>query len=131
MSGIVLFDGVCNFCNGTVNFIIRRDSAGYFRFAPLQSEYGRVVLHHENINPEKTDSLVLVEDDRVFVRSTAALRIARHLDGIWKFAALFMVVPRPIRDFCYDVFAKYRYRIFGKREICMIPTQEVRERFID
>ncbi|HBR58677.1 MAG TPA: thiol-disulfide oxidoreductase [Blastocatellia bacterium] len=130
MSGIVLFDGICNFCNGSVNFIIERDNAGYFRFAPLQSEYGQVVLHHENINPEETDSLVLVEDDKVFVRSTAALRIARNLDGIWKFAAIFLVVPRPIRDFCYDLFAKYRYRIFGKRDRCMIPTQEVRERFI-
>lgn len=131
MAGIVLFDGVCNFCNGTVNFIIRRDAAGYFRFAPLQSEYGKVVLHHENISSEETDSLVLVEDDQVFVRSTAALRIALHLDGIWRFAAFFLVVPRPVRDFCYDLFAKYRYRIFGKRDVCMIPTPEVRERFID
>lgn len=130
MSGIVLFDGVCNFCNGTVNFIIARDRAGYFRFAPLQSEFGEVTLSHKNIDRDKTDSLILVDNDRVFVRSTAALKIARQLDGIWKLAAFFLIVPRPIRDFCYDLFAKYRYRIFGKKDACMIPTPEVRARFI-
>ena len=129
MSSIVLFDGVCNFCNDSVNFIIRHDLDYKFKFATLQSEIGQEFRGKYNIG-EDVDSIVLIEDDRVFTHSTAALRIAKRLGGIWSLGYAFITVPAFIRDFFYKLFAKYRYRIFGKKEVCMIPTPEVRERFL-
>lgn len=131
MNGTVLFDGVCNFCNSSVSFIINRDKAEYFKFAPLQSEFASGLLEEKEIDRSKTDSVVLVEDGEVFVFSTAALRIAKRLDGLWPALYVFIIVPRPIRDFFYKLFAKYRYRLFGKKDQCMIPTPEVRSRFVD
>jgi predicted DCC family thiol-disulfide oxidoreductase YuxK len=129
MSSIVLFDGVCNFCNGAVNFIIRNDRRGRFRFAPLQSEKGGRLRGEYSIPPE-TDSLVLVDDGRAYTHSTAALRIAKGLGGVWQLAYAFILVPRPVRDWFYRTFAKNRYKWFGKKDLCMIPTPEVRERFL-
>lgn len=130
MGAVVLFDGVCNFCNGAVNFVIERDKAGYFKFAPLQSEIGEELTAKQGIDTAETDSIVLVEDDKVYTYSDAALRIARKLDGIWSWAYAFIVVPRPIRDFFYKLFAKYRYRLFGRQDACMMPTPEIRARFL-
>ncbi|HMQ04212.1 MAG TPA: thiol-disulfide oxidoreductase DCC family protein [Pyrinomonadaceae bacterium] len=130
MGAVVLFDGVCNFCNGSVNFIISRDLAGYFKFAPLQSGVGEQLIARHGIDPAKTDSVILVENEKAYLHSTAALRIARRLGGIWSLAYVFAVVPRPVRDFFYKLFAKYRYRLFGKQDACMIPTPEIRERFL-
>ncbi len=130
MGAIVLFDGVCNFCNGSVNFIIERDLAGYFKFAPLQSEIGEELIAKHGIDPTKTDSVILIEDEKAYLHSTAALRIARRLGGIWSMFYVFAVVPRPVRDLVYKLFAKYRYRLFGKQDSCMIPTPEIRERFL-
>lgn len=130
MSAIILFDGVCNFCSGSVNFIIERDRAGYFKFAPLQSEIGERLLAKHDIDKNKTDSVILIEDEKVYTYSTAALRIARRLDGFWKYFYAFIVVPRPIRDFFYKLFAKNRYRLFGKQDACMLPTAEMRARFL-
>ena len=127
---IVLFDGVCNFCNDSVNFIIERDSKGYFKFAPLQSETAAKLLNDNSIDREQTDSIVFIENGRAFTYSTAALKISRNLDGIWPVLFAFVVIPKPIRDFFYKLFAKNRYRLFGKKDECMIPTPEVRERFI-
>src|SRR5204863_4057815 len=101
MVATVLFDGVCNFCNGAVNFVIARDKAGYFKFAPLQSEIGEQITVKQGIDREKTDSIVLVEDDRAYIQSTAALKIARRLDGLWPVFYALIVVPRPIRDLAY------------------------------
>lgn len=129
MSAIVLFDGVCNFCNDSVNFIIRRDTANQFKFAPLQSETGRELRRKHGIG-EDIDSIILVEDGRAYTHSTAALRIARRLGGLMSLAYGFTVVPVPIRDFFYKTFAKYRYRLFGKKDVCMVPTPEVRKRFL-
>ena len=129
MDPIVLFDGVCNFCNGAVNFIIRHDTSGRFTFAPLQSEVGER-LKREYAIPPDTDSLVLVENGRAYTHSTGALRIAKELGGFWQLAFFFIVIPTPIRDWVYKFIAKNRYNWFGKKDVCMIPTPEVRERFL-
>ena len=130
MGAIVLFDGVCNFCNATVNFVIEHDKAGYFKFAPLQSEIGDELIAKHGIDKAETDSVIVVEDDKAYTHSSAALRIAKRLDGVWSWASVFVVVPKPIRDSLYMLFARYRYRLFGKQDACMIPTPEVRARFL-
>ena len=129
MSSVVLFDGVCNFCNGAVNFIIRHDRRKRFKFAPLQSEIGREMQEKYGIG-EDVESIVLVEDGRAFTHSTAGLHIAKELGGIWSLAYVFIIVPAFIRDFCYRLFAKNRYRLFGRQDACMLPTSDVRERFL-
>lgn len=130
MSAIILFDGVCNFCNGSVNFIIERDPAAYFKFAPLQSEVGEKLLGKYGVDKTRTDSVVLIEDEKVYTYSTAALRIARHLEGFWSKFYGFRLVPGVVRDFFYKLFAKNRYRLFGKKDACMLPTPEIRARFL-
>ena len=129
MNPVVLFDGVCNFCNGAVNFIIRHDRGGKFKFAPLQSGIGQELKAKHGIGDD-VDSIVLVEDDRAFTNSTAGLRIAKGLGGAWSLAYVFIIVPAFVRDFFYKVFAKYRYRMFGRTEACMLPTADVRARFL-
>ena len=130
MGAIVLFDGVCNFCNATVNFVIEHDKAGYFKFAPLQSEVGEELVEKHGIDTTDTDSVIVIENERAYTHSSAALRIAKRLDGIWSLAYAFIIVPKPIRDLVYRVFAKYRYRMFGKQDACMIPTPDIRARFL-
>lgn len=129
MAAIVLFDGVCNFCNGTVNFIIARDRGGYFRFAPLQSEIGERMRSQYEID-ESVDSIVLIEDEIAYTYSDAALRIARSIGGAWAILYVFIIVPKPIRDLFYRLFARNRYRLFGKKDVCMVPTPEIRARFL-
>jgi predicted DCC family thiol-disulfide oxidoreductase YuxK len=129
MSSIVLFDGVCNFCNGAVNFIISHDPEKKFRFAALQSETG-LELKQKYAIGDDVDSVVLVEDDHAYLHSTAGLRIAKNLGGIWSLAYVFIVVPAFIRDRCYKLFAQYRYRMFGRQDACMLPTPDVRDRFL-
>ena len=130
-SPIVLFDGVCNFCEKSVRFIIDRDAAGRFRFASLQSPIGAEIMGRYGIDPERVESVVLWEGERVHLRSGAALRIARRLRFPWNLTALFLVVPRFLRDPVYDLVARNRYRWFGRKDECMIPTPEIRQRFID
>lgn len=130
-TAVVLFDGVCNFCNSSVNFLLHRDRDGAFRFAALQSEAGQKLLAEAGLEHHDLDSMVLIEGDRVAVKSTAALRAARRLPGPWFMTGLLLLVPRRLRDWCYDGFAARRYRWFGKREACMIPTAEMRSRFLD
>lgn len=130
MSAIVLFDGVCNFCNGSVNFIIERDEKNYFKFAPLQSEISRQYLDKFGIDKAETDSVILIENEKAYTHSTAALKIARRLPGIWSWFYGFIVVPKPVRDFFYKLFAKNRYSLFGKQDACMMPTPEIRQRFL-
>lgn len=127
---IILFDGVCNFCNDSVNFIIERDSKRYFKFAPLQTEFSDRLLEMHGMDSTKTDSIILIENEQVFTRSTAVLKIASSLDGIWSVFYIFIITPSPIRDLFYALLAKYRYKLFGKKDTCMIPTPEVRERFL-
>jgi predicted DCC family thiol-disulfide oxidoreductase YuxK len=130
MGAIVLFDGVCNFCNASVNFVIERDKAGYFKFAPLQSELGESLIKKHGIDPASTDSVIVVENERVYTHSSAALRIAKRLDGLWSLANVFVVVPKFLRDAAYKLFARNRYRLFGRQDACMMPTPEIRERFL-
>ena len=130
MSAIILFDGVCNFCNNSVNFIIERDKENHFKFAPLQSEIGQKLLDEHNINKTVTDSVVLIEDGKAYVRTTAALRIAKKLSGAWRLLYGFIIVPSFVRDVFYKLFARYRYKMFGKQEACMMPTPEIREKFL-
>src|SRR4051812_38150604 len=112
MDRVILFDGVCNFCNEAVNFIIRHDPDKKFRFAPLQSELGQEMKAKYGIG-EHIDSIVYVEDGRAYTHSTAGLKIARELGGIWSWAYALIIVPAPIRDWAYRLFAKYRYALFG------------------
>jgi predicted DCC family thiol-disulfide oxidoreductase YuxK len=128
---LVLFDGVCNLCNGTVNFIIDRDPAGYFRFAPLQSAVAQEHLSGTAAAGADLDTIVLIEDGSAYVRSTAALRIARRLTAPWPLLYLFVAVPRPLRDAVYRLVAANRYDWFGKRDECRLPTPGLRERFLD
>ncbi len=130
MGAIVLFDGVCNFCNASVNFMIKRDRAGYFQFAPLQSQIGIELLAKYSIDGSDTDSVILVENGKAYTHSSAALRIARKLDGPWPAFYGFVIVPKPIRDLAYKLFARYRYRLFGKQDACMMPTPDIRQRFL-
>lgn len=127
---VVLFDGVCNLCNGSVQFILKRDPQGRFRFASLQSEAGRSLMAKHRLDPDVLSSVVLLEDGRVWQESSAALRIARHLPGGWKLLRVFAVIPRPIRDAVYRWIARNRYRWFGKTETCWLPTPELRGRFL-
>jgi len=127
---IVLFDGVCNLCSGSVQFVLKRDLEGRFRFASLQSEAGRSLMLEHGLDPDALSSVVLVEDGRAYQESSAALRIARHLPGAWKLLRVFAVVPRPLRDAVYRLIARHRYRWFGKTEACWLPTPELRARFL-
>lgn len=126
---IVLFDGVCNLCDAAVTFIIDRDADAVFRFAPLESEIGRRLTQHYGL--EREDTVVLVEDGRCSVRSEAALRIARRLDGAWPFLAVLLIVPAPLRDLVYRFIARHRYRWFGTRDACRVPTPDLRRRFLE
>jgi predicted DCC family thiol-disulfide oxidoreductase YuxK len=124
------FDGVCNLCNGLVQFIIRRDKKAIFMFGTLQSEKAEELLDSYNIPTGEIKTIILIEDGKAFRKSTAALRILSRLPG-WAWIKIFMIVPRVIRDFVYDLVAKYRYKIFGKKETCMIPTSELKARFLE
>ncbi len=128
MSAIILFDGVCNFCDGSVNFIIEHDKKDYFKFTPLQSEIGQEFVKKFSLSG--IDSVILVENDKAYTHSTAALKIARRLGGIWSVLYALIVIPKPIRDFFYKLFAKNRYKLFGKKDECMIPSPEVRAKFL-
>ena len=127
---IILFDGVCNFCHASVNFVIKRDRRGYFRFAPLQEPKGAEIARHYGVDPTRLDTFVLVENGRAYRKSGGALRVARRLGGLYSLAFGLIAVPPFIRDFAYDWFARRRYRWFGKKDACMVPTPEVRQRFL-
>jgi predicted DCC family thiol-disulfide oxidoreductase YuxK len=128
--GIVLFDGVCNFCNSSINFMIRNDSTDYFRFLTLQSEKGKKIVERYNLDPENLQTVILLENGKIYTRSTAALRIAKKLRGAWKLFYAFVIVPTFIRDFFYNIIAKNRYRWWGQKDACMVPTPDVRKKFL-
>ena len=131
VSSLILFDGVCNLCSGSVQFVVERDPAGRFQFAPLQSPTAQRVLQEHGATGLLPDSIVLVEEGRVFTRSTAALRLARRLPFPWPLVAALIAVPRPVRDGAYSLAARYRYRWFGKLDRCMMPSPALRSRFLD
>lgn len=127
---VILFDGVCNFCNSAVNFTIKRDKKAVIQFAPLQSEKGRMFLRQYNLPADDMRSFVFIEDGKTYLRSTAALKVCRYLNGLWPLCYIFILVPRFIRDAVYNFIAKHRYKWFGMRQECMMPTPEIKKRFL-
>ena len=127
---IVLFDGVCNLCNNLVQFIIKRDKKGKIRFAALQSEIGQSLLDEFELPLEDFDTAIIYENGKIYDRSSMGLRLSRHMDGLWPLCYAFIIIPKPIRDIVYNWIARNRYRWFGKRESCMMPTPELKARFL-
>ncbi|SNR45011.1 Predicted thiol-disulfide oxidoreductase YuxK, DCC family [Maribacter sedimenticola] len=128
---IILFDGVCNLCNGAVQFIIKRDSENQFQFAALQSETGKKLTLERNIDTEKVDSIILIEPNvAYYIKSTAALKIGEELKGIRTISSILLWLPESFRNIVYDFIARNRYQWYGKREECMIPTDEIKQKFI-
>jgi len=127
---IVLFDGVCNLCNGTVKFALKQDKKAILRFASLQSEAGKVIMRKYGMDENQLNTFVFVQDDKLFTRSTAALKMFRSFGGLWVLLYVLIIIPKPIRDAVYNFIASNRYRWFGKEEACMIPSPEVRARFL-
>ena len=130
LTPVILFDGVCNFCNGTVNFIIRQDKQNIFRFAPLQSAAGQKLLKEHNLPTDNFDSFVLIDNGKAYKSSTAGLRLYNKLPWYWQWTQIFWLVPKFIRDGVYNVIAKNRYKWFGKKEACMVPGPEMFDRFL-
>lgn len=128
---LLLFDGVCNLCNGLVNFVLDHDSEGDFLLGALQSEAARPYLRAFGVDPEALDTVVLIENGQLYRRSTAALRVVRRLDAPWLLLYGLVVVPRPVRDWMYDRIASNRYQWFGKRSECRVPTPELKDRFLE
>ncbi len=127
---ILLFDGVCNLCNSSVNFIIDRDPKKHFKFAALQSDFGQTKLKELGFNQEEFDSLVLLSNGKIYRKSSAALRIAKKLKGLWPFLYIFIIIPPFIRHGVYDIIGKNRYKWFGKQDSCRMPTPELKQRFV-
>lgn len=127
---IILFDGLCNLCNGSVQFIIKRDRLEVFKFASLQSEIGQTLLKQYGIQNDKIDSIVYINDVRFFLRSSAVLNILKDLGGIWRLWYGFIIIPKFIRDFVYNTISKSRYKVFGKRDYCIIVMENQRHRFL-
>lgn len=133
MSGkksIILFDGVCNLCNTSIDFILKRDSKDRFLVGALQEPPGKILLEKYQVPSNYFDSLVLIEEGKVYFRSTAALRIARKLDGIWFVFYPLIFLPVPIRDWIYNWIGKNRYRWFGKRSTCRVPSEKEKRKFL-
>jgi predicted DCC family thiol-disulfide oxidoreductase YuxK len=127
---IVLFDGVCNFCNHSIQFIIKRDKKSYFKFGALQSEEGKALLKKHGLSSEILDTIVLIEGGKAYTYSTAPLRIVRKLSLLWPICFVFILVPTFIRNPIYKWISKNRYKWFGKQESCLMPTPEIRSRFL-
>ena len=127
---IVLFDGVCNFCNSSVNFIMKHDRKNVFKFAALQSEKGEELQKKFGLNPENLSSFILIEGEKYFSKTTAALRVAKKLGFFWNLSYVFIIIPPFIRNIAYNIIAKHRYKWFGKRDTCRIPTPEEKEKFL-
>jgi predicted DCC family thiol-disulfide oxidoreductase YuxK len=128
---VILFDGVCNFCNSAINFTLKRNTKANIFFAPMQSEAGQKLLQQNNLPADDMQSFIFIEDGVVYKQSTAALKVCRHLRGGWPLCYGLIIVPKFIRDGIYNWIAKNRYKWFGVRQACMIPTPEVRARFLN
>ncbi len=126
---VILFDGICNLCNASVQYVIKHDKKKLFRFASLQSSFGESVLKQYNLPVNTFNSFILLIDNKIYTRSTAALLVAKKLSGLIKLLYGFIIIPRFIRDFVYDIIAKNRYKWFGKKEACWVPTPELKSLF--
>ncbi|MBT8181807.1 MAG: DUF393 domain-containing protein [Eudoraea sp.] len=129
---IILFDGVCNLCNSSIQFVIRHDKKNRYKFAALQSDTAKILLNERGIDSSQIDSIILIDPNTAYyIKSTAALEIGKSFGGGWRLLSIFEWVPRPIRDWIYDLIAKNRYSWFGKQNDCMIPTPELKAKFLD
>ena len=129
---IILFDGICNLCNSAVQFVIKRDKEAVFRFAALQSEIGKKLIAERNIDTNKVDSIILIEPGiAYYIKSTAALKISTSFGGLWSLSTILMWLPEGFRNIVYDFIAKNRYKWYGKKDQCMIPTPELKARFLE
>jgi predicted DCC family thiol-disulfide oxidoreductase YuxK len=128
-SPVILFDGICNLCNGTVQFLLKNDEKKVFKFASLQSDFAQEFLKNHQFPTDNFGTLILIENDKVFVKSEAAFKIAKHLPK-YAWMGIFSLIPRFITDFFYDIISKNRLKWFGKRETCWLPTKELKERFL-
>ena len=128
---LILFDGVCNFCNFWVNFALKRDRKKKLKFTTLQGETAKQLLLKYNINPTSLSSVILIDNGKAYTQSSAAIRICKYLNGGWKLFYGLMIIPKFIRDFFYNIIARNRYKWFGKKEECMMPAAELKERFLD
>ena len=127
---VVLFDGVCNLCNGSVNWLIDHDKKNHFQFASLQSDYGKKVVAQFNLKGDYLDTVLLLEDGKVYMRSEAILRIGKKLGGGYSLLYSFLIIPAFVRDFFYNIVARNRYRWFGKQDVCRMPTPELKAKFL-
>ena len=128
---IILFDGVCNLCNSSVQYVIKRDKGNVYRFAALQSEIGKKLAEERGIDTSQVDSIILIEPGvAYYTKSTAALKIAQSFGGVWQLASVFEWIPEKIRDWVYDYIAKNRYKWYGRKDACMIPTPELKSKFL-
>jgi predicted DCC family thiol-disulfide oxidoreductase YuxK len=128
---IILFDGVCNFCNGAINFLLKQDKKDVFRFATLQSAAGQKLLEQYHLSKEDFDSFVLIENGKAYQKSDASLRVMNKLAWYWKEVQVLQIVPRFLRDAIYDFVAGNRYKWFGKKDACMVPTHQMKKQFLD
>ena len=128
---IILFDGVCNFCNYWVTFAIKRDRKNKLKFTPLQGQTAKQLLPQFHINPSSLSSVIFIDNGKAYTQSSAAIQICKHLDGGWKLFYALIIIPKFMRDGLYNIIARNRYKWFGKKESCMIPTPELKERFLD
>ena len=128
---IILFDGVCNLCNSTIQKIIELDKKNIFKFASLQSEFGQDFLEKNHLGKDEFKSIILIDGENFYTKSDAALRIGKELSGIYSLSGIFLIVPKFIRNSVYDFIAKNRYKWFGKKESCWLPTPELQEKFIN
>ena len=131
IDNIIFFDGVCNLCNSSVNFVIDRDPKAVLKFATLQSSFAQELLGQENLNSLELESIVFYSANRFYERSRAALEIARKMSGGWPVLYVFMIVPEFLRDYIYNLVAAKRYKWFGRTDSCRVPTQELESRFLD
>jgi predicted DCC family thiol-disulfide oxidoreductase YuxK len=128
---VILFDGVCNLCNGTVQFILKRDKQSRFKFASLQGEFGQRILSRFDLPESSLNSFILLEGENIYTHSTGALRVLLHLGGVWKILYAFIIIPRFIRDAVYNLIARNRYKWFGKQESCYLPSADISNRFLN
>lgn len=126
----ILFDGVCNLCNAGVNFIIDRDKKGVFQFAALQSPNGKFLLNKFDLPTGELKTIVLIDQDKIYTKSTAVLHVAKQLSGLWRLLFVLIIIPRFMRDTCYNTIARNRYKWFGKTNACRVPTSNLKKRFI-
>jgi len=131
LDNLVIFDGVCNLCAHSVQFILRHETDPVFRFTPVQSPYGTQRMRELGLDPEAAKTFVVIANDTAHTKSDAAIVLSRYFRAPWKWLSVVRIIPRPIRDWVYDRFAKNRYRWFGRTEECMVPTPEIRFRFVE